>query len=71
MIADVVAYLSSRVSGRIWRASVLSTHMEFKKVSELCKLAVQILIDSVEALLKLLLRKFTDWVMCGVVIHVW
>ena len=44
--------------------------MYFKKVSKLCKLAVQIFVNGVEALLELFLSELADGVVCGVVINI-
>ncbi len=49
----------------------LNTNMEFEKVSKLRKLAVEILINSVEPVLKLFFGEFADWVVCGIMINVW
>lgn len=45
--------------------------MEFEKVSELCKLAIQIFVNGVEPILEFFFSEFADWVVCGIMINVW
>ena len=45
--------------------------MQFQQVPKLGQLAVEILIDCVESFLQFLFSEFADWVMSGIVIHIW
>jgi len=45
--------------------------VEFEEMPELCKLTVQVFVNSVEPLLELLLSELADWVVCGIMINVW
>ena len=45
--------------------------MEFEKVSELCKLTIQVFVNGVEPLLEFFFGKLADWVVCGIMINVW
>ena len=46
------------------------THMKLQKVTKLRKLAVEVLVHSVKALLQLLLGQLADGIMCGVVVYI-
>lgn len=69
MVTHVVAYLLTIVSA-ITRMMKDYTHMKFKKVSKLRQLAVQVLVNRVKSLLKLLRGQTADRIVGRVMVHV-
>jgi len=47
------------------------THVELEKMAELCQLAIQILINGIEPLLKFFFRELADRIVRRVMIYVW